>query len=108
MRLIDFDQITRDPAHPERLLPAFDSGDHLHPSPAGYAAMAQSIPLSLFVPPAGQAIGRVKLAGFPLGLRKTEKDRSGSHWVVYIHGGRDRIENPDKSGGKIAGLIQVL
>ena len=50
--VIDFDQITRDPAHPECLLPAFDSGDHLHPSPAGYAAMAQAVPLSLFVPSA--------------------------------------------------------
>jgi len=46
--LLDFDKIIRDPEHPERLLPAFDSGDHLHPSPAGYAAMAQSVPLSLF------------------------------------------------------------
>jgi hypothetical protein len=46
--VIDFDKITRDPEHPKRLLPAFDSGDHLHPSPAGYAAMARSIPLSLF------------------------------------------------------------
>lgn len=47
--VIDFDQVTRDPEHPERLLPAFDCGDHLHPSPAGYAAMAQAVPLSLFV-----------------------------------------------------------
>jgi lysophospholipase L1-like esterase len=46
--VIDFDKIARDPAHPERLLPTFDSGDHLHPSPAGYAAMAQAIPLSVF------------------------------------------------------------
>jgi lysophospholipase L1-like esterase len=53
--VIDFDQITRDPTHPERLLPAFDSGDHLHPSPVGYAAMAQSISPSLFVPLADQA-----------------------------------------------------
>src|SRR5258708_600990 len=53
--VIDFDQITRDPAHSERLLPAFDSGDHLHPSPAGYAAMAGSVPLSLFVPSAEPA-----------------------------------------------------
>ncbi|MGB2590540.1 MAG: SGNH/GDSL hydrolase family protein [Candidatus Acidiferrum sp.] len=45
---IDFDQVTRDPEHPDRLLPAYDSGDHLHPSPAGYAAMAEAIPLSLF------------------------------------------------------------
>ena len=46
--VVDFDQLTRDPAHPERLLPAYDCGDHLHPSPAGYAAMAEAIPLSLF------------------------------------------------------------
>jgi peptidoglycan/xylan/chitin deacetylase (PgdA/CDA1 family) len=46
--VIDFDKVTRDPQHPEQLLPAYDSGDHLHPSPAGYAAMAEEIPLSLF------------------------------------------------------------
>ncbi|HKV26611.1 MAG TPA: SGNH/GDSL hydrolase family protein [Candidatus Acidoferrum sp.] len=46
--VIDFDKITRDPEHSERLLPAYDFGDHLHPSPAGYAAMAQGIPLALF------------------------------------------------------------
>jgi len=46
--VIDFDKLTRDPEHPDRLLPAFDSGDHLHPSPAGYAAMANAVPLSLF------------------------------------------------------------
>ena len=46
--VIDFDKVTRDPAHPDRLLPAFDSGDHLHPGPAGYAAMGDAIPLSLF------------------------------------------------------------
>jgi lysophospholipase L1-like esterase len=45
--VIDFDKIARDPEHPERLLSAFDCGDHLHPSPAGYAAMAQGVPLSL-------------------------------------------------------------
>lgn len=46
--LIDFDRITRDPAHPDRLLPAYDVGDALHPSPAGYAAMGDAIPLTLF------------------------------------------------------------
>ena len=46
--VIDFDQIARDPAQPNRLRPEFDSGDHLHPNPAGYAAMANSIPLTLF------------------------------------------------------------
>jgi lysophospholipase L1-like esterase len=33
---------------PDRLLPAFDSGDHLHPNDAGYKAMAASIDLRLF------------------------------------------------------------
>lgn len=46
--VIDFDAITRDPAHPERLLPAYDKGDHLHPGPAGYRAMGQAIALTLF------------------------------------------------------------
>lgn len=46
--VIDFDRIISDPAHPDRLRPEFDSGDHLHPSPAGYRAMAKAIPLALF------------------------------------------------------------
>jgi len=46
--VIDFDVVVRDPAHPEQLLPAFDCGDHLHPSPAGYKALGESIPLDLF------------------------------------------------------------
>jgi len=48
--VIEFDSVVRDPAHPDQLLPAYDCGDHLHPSPAGYKAMADSIPLDLFVP----------------------------------------------------------
>lgn len=46
--VIDFDRIVRDPARPDRLLPAYDSGDHLHPSIAGYRAMADAVPLTLF------------------------------------------------------------
>lgn len=46
--VIDFDKAVRDPSHPDRFVPAYDSGDHLHPGDAGYKAMADSIPLSLF------------------------------------------------------------
>lgn len=46
--VIDFDRVVRDPKHPERMLPAYDSGDGLHPSPAGYRLMAAAIPLGLF------------------------------------------------------------
>src|SRR5690606_25515053 len=43
--VIDFDAILRDPARPTRMLPAHDSGDHLHPGDAGYRAMAEAIDL---------------------------------------------------------------
>jgi lysophospholipase L1-like esterase len=46
--VIDFDLVTRDPAHPEQLLPAYDSGDHLHPNDAGYKVMGDAIDLKLF------------------------------------------------------------
>jgi lysophospholipase L1-like esterase len=46
--MIDFDAVVRDPKHPDQLLPDFDCGDHLHPSPAGYKAMGEAIPLSIF------------------------------------------------------------
>jgi lysophospholipase L1-like esterase len=45
--VIDFDHVTRDPADPSRLAAAFDSGDHLHPNPAGYKAMGEAVPLAL-------------------------------------------------------------
>jgi lysophospholipase L1-like esterase len=46
--VIDFDAVVRDPAHPTQILPAYDSGDHLHPNNAGYAASADAVPLTLF------------------------------------------------------------
>lgn len=46
--VVDMDAIMRDPAKPERMLPAYDSGDGLHPSLAGYRVMADAIPLGLF------------------------------------------------------------
>ncbi len=46
--VIDFDRVLRDPEHAERLLPEYDCGDHLHPSPAGYKAMGNAVSLALF------------------------------------------------------------
>jgi lysophospholipase L1-like esterase len=45
---IDFDKTTGDAADPLKFAAKYDSGDHLHPNDAGYAAMAGSIDLSLF------------------------------------------------------------
>jgi lysophospholipase L1-like esterase len=46
--VIDFEAATKDPANPSMYLPAYDHGDHLHPSDAGYKAMGDSIDLKLF------------------------------------------------------------
>ena len=43
--VIDFDAALRDPVAPSRLRATFHSGDWLHPSDAGYQAMAEAIPL---------------------------------------------------------------
>ncbi|WP_353469530.1 SGNH/GDSL hydrolase family protein [Sphingomonas faeni] len=51
--VIDFDRSMRDPAHPDRLSPRYDSGDHLHPSEAGYRTMGEAVPLALFRQPTG-------------------------------------------------------
>lgn len=39
----DMDALLRDPDHPSRMLPRYDSGDHLHPGDAGYEAMAAAV-----------------------------------------------------------------
>lgn len=41
--IIDFDALLRDPRHPTRMLPTYDSGDHLHPGDTGYRAMAEAV-----------------------------------------------------------------
>jgi lysophospholipase L1-like esterase len=48
--IVDQDRATHDPDHPTRFLPAYDSGDHLHPNDAGHAAIAQAVPLAYFDP----------------------------------------------------------
>ena len=46
--VVDFDAAVRDPANPTRLRADFASKGNLHPNDAGYAAMGDSINLSLF------------------------------------------------------------
>lgn len=45
--VVDFDALLRDPGHPARIRPAYDSGDHLHPGDAGYRAMANAFDLKI-------------------------------------------------------------
>ena len=46
--VVDFAKVVANPQDPAKMAAQFDSGDHLHPSPAGYRAMGEAIPLSLF------------------------------------------------------------
>ncbi|MEV6103655.1 SGNH/GDSL hydrolase family protein [Streptomyces sp. NPDC051940] len=46
----DFDAVARDPQRPQALLPAYDSGDHLHPNETGLTALAESVDLGTLVP----------------------------------------------------------
>ena len=47
--VLDADALLRDPAHPSRLLPAYDSGDHLHPGDAGNRALAEAVDLRVLI-----------------------------------------------------------
>jgi lysophospholipase L1-like esterase len=44
----DFDLALADPAHPNRINPALDSGDHLHPNDAGERALSEAVNVSFF------------------------------------------------------------
>ena len=46
--VVDFEKLMGDPARPDHLAPAYDSGDHLHPNDAGFKAMAAAIDLRVF------------------------------------------------------------
>jgi len=51
--VFDFDAAVRDPNHPSQFRDSYHSGDHLHPSAAGYKAMVDAIDLSLLRGAAG-------------------------------------------------------
>ncbi|KVN11304.1 MULTISPECIES: SGNH/GDSL hydrolase family protein [unclassified Burkholderia] len=52
--VVDFDAALRDPAKPSELLRRYNSGDDIHPSDEGYAAMADAVPLDRLVAAAGR------------------------------------------------------
>ncbi|MGW9171699.1 SGNH/GDSL hydrolase family protein [Streptomyces decoyicus] len=50
---LDFDAVLRDTQRPQRLLPAYDSGDHLHPGDTGLKALGEAVDLRALVPGRG-------------------------------------------------------
>ncbi len=47
--VLDVDAVVRDPQNPLRILPAYDSGDHLHLSDTGNKAVADALDLKLLL-----------------------------------------------------------
>ncbi|MFI1973454.1 G-D-S-L family lipolytic protein [Streptomyces cinnamoneus] len=47
--VFDFDAAIRDPEHPERMLPRYDAGDHLHPNDAGMRVFSETVDLRKLV-----------------------------------------------------------
>ena len=79
----DFDRAVRDPAQPDRLAAPYDSGDHLHPSPAGFRAMAEVVPVAGLGLPTVASTGQIALtfddlpahSTLPPGVTRTEVAR---------------------------------
>jgi lysophospholipase L1-like esterase len=46
--VVDFAKALADPQQAGRLLEEYDSGDYLHPSPAGYRKMAEAFDVEVF------------------------------------------------------------
>ncbi len=80
--VVDQDVATHDPANPTRFLPAFDSGDHLHPNDAGLQAIANAVNLNFFgsVAPEGPFGGTP--AAVP-GTMQAENYDTGGQGVAY-------------------------
>ncbi|MES5816625.1 SGNH/GDSL hydrolase family protein [Streptomyces sp. RG80] len=45
--VVDLHRVMADPADPDRLHPAYDFGDHLHPNDEGYEVMAEAVAVAL-------------------------------------------------------------
>jgi lysophospholipase L1-like esterase len=79
--IIDQDVATHDPSNPTQFLPAYDSGDHLHPNDAGYQAIANAVNLNFF----GSAT-EAPFGGSPApvpGTVQTENYDLGGEGVAY-------------------------
>ncbi|MGI4845234.1 MAG: SGNH/GDSL hydrolase family protein [Janthinobacterium lividum] len=55
--LVDWDRVLADPAAPEYLRSAYNSGDGLHPNDAGYQALAAAVPLRRLSALSASAVG---------------------------------------------------
>lgn len=93
--VVDLARLLADPADPDRLRPAYDFGDHLHPNDDGYAVMAEAVAAvlrGLPVSPPGRSRPR------PVGARPRRRPRLGQ-----VPGGQAGRVGPGGAGGGRAG-----
>jgi lysophospholipase L1-like esterase len=101
--VIDFDAALRGQAQPNVLDPSADSGDHLHPSDAGYSRMADAVDIASLrgaqcTPPAATRLvvraatpsaGRLRVSGSLISAAGRSGGCGGSHVTLRaLHSGR--------------------
>ena len=95
--VIDQDDATHNPADPTEYLPAYDSGDHLHPNDAGYQAIANAVNLGLFTQSAEAPYGGTP-AAIPGTVQAADYD-TGGQGVAYNVTSTNGTANTYRSDG---------
>jgi lysophospholipase L1-like esterase len=79
--IVDQDTATHDPSNPTQYLPAYDSGDHLHPNDSGYQAIANAVNLGFF-----GSVSEAPFGGAPASIPGTVQNENydtGGPGVAY-------------------------
>jgi lysophospholipase L1-like esterase len=103
--IVDQDTATHDPANPTRYLPAYDSGDHLHPNEAGLQAIANAVDLTLLsATPTQPSSGVVSLRAHADGMYVTADDAGASPLIANrtAIGPWEQFDELDQGNGDIA------
>jgi lysophospholipase L1-like esterase len=97
--IVDQDTATHDPSNPTQYLPAYDSGDHLHPNDAGYQAIASSVNLAFF---GSVTVTEAPFGGAPAtipGTVQNENYDTGGQGLAYSVGSINGSDNGYRSDG---------
>jgi len=113
--IVDQDVATHDPANPTRFLPAYDTGDHLHPNEAGLQAIANAVNLSYFgaTPPVQEGPFGGRPAAIPGTIQMEDYDVGGEGIAYHdsdaaSSGGQYRTDGVDiESCGDSGGGFDV-
>jgi lysophospholipase L1-like esterase len=102
--VVDQDTATHDPANPTRYLPAYDSGDHLHPNEAGLQAIANAVDLNVFGAAGQPASTAIALRAHANGKYVTADNGGASALIANRDavGTWEQFDEVAQSGGMIA------